>query len=89
MRKPTIWGPTRSDTNQPVQSQKQARSLIFWITEKRDCAIRVAKTKALISFAVTAKLICAFVFAYADCWVSHAAAHMKLIQFYKGSMEFI
>ena len=27
--------------------------------------IRVAKTKALISFAVTAKLICVFVFAYA------------------------
>ena len=21
-------------------------------------------------------LICAFVFTYADCWVSHAAAHM-------------
>ena len=36
----------------------------------------MAKTKALISFAVTAKLICAFVFAYADCWFSHAAAHM-------------
>ena len=35
----------------------------------------LAKTKALISFAVTAKLICAFVFAYADCWLSHEAAH--------------
>ena len=31
--------------------------------KKRKCTIRVAKTKALISFAVTAKLICAFVFA--------------------------
>ena len=30
-----------------------------------DCTIRVAKTKALIKFAVTAKLICVFVFAYA------------------------
>ena len=39
-------------------------------------SIRVAKTKALISFAVTAKLICAFVFAYADCWFSHGAAHI-------------
>ena len=37
--------------------------------------MRVAKTKALISFAVTAKLICVFVFAYADCWFSHVAAH--------------
>ena len=31
---------------------------------------------ALISFAVTAKLICAFVFAYADCWFSHGVAQM-------------
>ena len=36
-----------------------------------DCTIRVAKTKALISFAVTAKLICVFVFAYAKRWFSH------------------
>ena len=38
--------------------------------------IRIAKTKAVISFAVTAKLICIFVFAYADCWFSHNAAHL-------------
>ena len=30
----------------------------------------MAKTKALISCAVTAQLICAFAFAYADCWFS-------------------
>ena len=29
----------------------------------------VAKTKALISFAVTAKLICAFVFAYVNSFL--------------------
>ena len=33
-------------------------------------------TKSLISFAVTAKLICASVFAYADCLFSHAVAHI-------------
>ena len=44
--------------------------------KKRNCTIRVAKTKALISFAVTAKLICIFVFVYADCWFSHVAAHL-------------
>ena len=33
MTKPTIWVPTRTDTNQPVQSQKQARGLKFWIKE--------------------------------------------------------
>ena len=42
--------------------------------ESRGIVVRAAKTKALISFAVTAKLICAFVFAYADCWFSHEAA---------------
>ena len=46
-------------TNRAVQPQKQPRSLKF------QC---VAKTKKLISCAVTAQLICVFVFAYADCW---------------------
>ena len=71
-----MWFPNRSDTNQAVQSQKMARSLNFGVKERRNCIIRVAKTKALISFAVTAKLICAFVFAYADCWFSHVMAHL-------------
>ena len=43
--------------------------------------MRVAKTKALISFAVTAKLICAFVFAYADRWFSHGAAQLIVKHF--------
>ena len=34
------------------------------------------KTKAQISFAVTAKLICVFVFTYAKCLFSHDAAHI-------------
>ena len=60
-----MWFPNRSDTNQAVQSQKQARSLKFSsYVERRNCTIRVAKTKALISFAVT------------DCWFSHEVAHI-------------
>ena len=39
-----------------------------------------AKTKVLISFADTAKLICVFVFAYAKYWFSHAAAHIRVVQ---------
>ena len=42
--------------------------------------VHIAKTKALISFAVDAKLICAFVFAYAKCWASSLitkAMHME------------
>ena len=42
----------------------------------RDCTIRVAKTKALISFAVSAKLICVFVFAYAKNRFSHDEAQI-------------
>ena len=53
----------------------------FGLRKKRNCTIRVATTKALISFAVTAELICVFVFAYADCWCSHAAAHLDTIDF--------
>ena len=41
-----------------------------------DCTICVAKTKALISFVVTAKLICVFVFAYAKSRISHDKAHL-------------
>ena len=40
-----------------------------------NCTIHVVKTKTIISFEVSAKLICVFVFAYADCWFSHEAAH--------------
>ena len=36
------------------------------------------ETKALISFAVTAKLICVFVFAYAKGWFSHNEAHIVI-----------
>ena len=61
-----------------VQPQKQARSLKFLFKKKRNCMIGVAKTKALISCAVTAQLICIFVFAYADCWLSHEAAQLSI-----------
>ena len=43
-----------------------------------DWTFYVAKTKALISFAVTAKLISVFVFAYAKCWFSHDPAQIQM-----------
>ena len=49
----------------------------FRFKNKKDCTSPVAKTKALTGFAVTAKLICVFVFAYAKCWYSHEAAQME------------
>ena len=44
-----------------------------------DCTTRVAKTKALISCAVTAQLICVSVIAYAKSRFSHNEAHMLLV----------
>ena len=41
-----------------------------------------AKTKPLISCAVTAQLICGFVFAYTNCCVCHALAHLKTGQIF-------
>ena len=46
----------------------------------RDCTIRVAKTKALISFAVTAKLICVFVFAYTKSRFSHKEIQIIVVE---------
>ena len=51
----------------------------FRFRKKRDCTIYVAKTKALISFAVTAKLICVFVFAYAKIRFSHGEAQINVM----------
>ena len=68
VRKPTIWILTWSDTNQAVQLLKMARGLIlyfvvFW--KKRYCTIQVAK------------LICVFVFAYANRWFSRRGSYEK------------
>ena len=64
-KKTAMWFPTRCDTNQAVQAQKMLETGIFGFRKQRNINIRVAKIKAVISFAVTAKLICAFVFAKA------------------------
>ena len=57
---------------------KMARDLIFRFkkVEGGIFSIYVAKTKVLISCAVTAQLICVFVFAYAKCLFSHDTAHL-------------
>ena len=48
---------------------------ILDLESKMNYIICITKTKALISCAVTTKLICAIVFAYADCWFSNDAVH--------------
>ena len=51
----------------------------FGFSKQRDCTICVAKTKALISFVVTAKLICVFVSAYAKSRFSHNEAKIQVL----------
>ena len=46
----------------------------------------LAKTKALISSAVTAQLICIFVSTHADCWFSGVEAHILKATVYFGIM---
>ena len=77
MKKPSMLFLTRSNTNQSIQSMKQARSLNFWVLEKEGLYYLCSETKTLIS-AVTALLICAFVFANACCWITYAAAPIIL-----------
>ena len=57
-------------------NRRRLKAWNFGFSKKRDCTICVAKTKVLISFAVTAKLICVFVFAYAKSRFSHNEAHI-------------
>ena len=41
--------------------RKELEALIFGYKQKRNCTVRVSKTKVLFSFTVTAQLICAFI----------------------------
>ena len=75
MRKPAISVLDQVLKNGLYMHRRWLEAGNFGFRNKRYCTIRVAKTKALISFAVTAKLISAFVFADANCWFSHAKAH--------------
>ena len=57
--------PTRSDTNQTVQPKKLELSDL----ERRDIVLYVKRKQKATNLA-------AFVFAYADCWFSGAAAQI-------------
>ena len=74
--------PTWSDTNQTVHLQKMARGLKFRIKKVEGLEglyYSCSEKKALISFTVTAKLICVFVFAYEKCCFSSDAAPLFFV----------
>ena len=73
MRKP-VFG---ADTNPAVQSLNMARELKFQIQKVEGLYYPCSENKALISCAVTAQLICVFVFAHAERRISHNEAHIK------------
>ena len=76
MRKPTIGFPPGPTQTKLYKYRGWLETGNFGNRKKKNCTICVAKTNALISFAITAKLICAFVFAYAKSWFSHDAAQI-------------
>ena len=77
MRKPTICSSGLTQIGL-YSHRSRLETCNFGFKKKRDCTILVAKTKALISCAVTAQMICAFVLAYADCWFSDALPHFNI-----------
>ena len=71
-----MWFPIRSDTNRAVQPQKTARCWKFWIKILEESYYPCSENKVADQLrSVTAKLICVFVFEYANCWFSHDAVH--------------
>ena len=66
-RKPTTWFPTRSDTNQAVQSQKITRGWKFRIYKVEKLHYSCRENKG-----ADQRLCFAFVFTYAKCWFSHS-----------------
>ena len=50
--------------------------------------MRMAKTKTLISFGVTVKLTCVFVFTYAKSQFSHDEVHICMCQTSGGNFTF-
>ena len=55
--------PTKSDTNRPIQSQKKARILKVWVEVEEELYYLSSENKGADHCAVTAQLICVFVFA--------------------------
>ena len=64
-----MWFLNRSDTNQPVQSQKTARSMEFWILEEDELCYPRSENKGADQLRgyYEADLRLCFRLVYADC----------------------
>ena len=89
MRKPTIWDSDQVSHKPCCTSTEDGKRLEILDLEIRGIVLQcicIVKTKVLISFAVTVKLTCAFVFAYADLvGFPHGAAHFLILE---GTISF-
>ena len=82
VRKPTIWVPTRSDTNRPVQSQKKVRRMKFRIEEEGGWYYPCCENRGADQLL--------FVFANADCWFSHTVGALShILIFFEVSTKYI
>ena len=68
-----MWFSNRSDKKQAAQAQKVEVGN-FGFKKVEELYNPCSENKGADQLTVTAKLICAFVFAYAICWFSHGAA---------------
>ena len=90
LRKP-VFGVSDQVRHKPgcTTTENGWRLEILGIKKKRDCTIHIAKTKALISCAVTPQLICVFVFACAKIRFSHNGAQITQARYHNGSCDFV
>ena len=68
-------GPTKAELDKYTKKLEAGN---FGFRKYMNRTVRVAKTKALISFVFA--FVCAFVFAYAKCWFAHDEAHIWNVQ---------
>ena len=71
-----MWFPNRSDTNQAVQSHKQARRLKFRIYKEEEVYYPSSENKDADQLRGYREADLRLCFPYADCWFSHEAAQM-------------
>ena len=80
MRKPVYWFSDQVLHNLGCTAIEDGWRLEISDLDRRGIVLSiVAKTKALISCAVTAQLICVFVFAYAKSLFSHNKAQIMIV----------
>ena len=74
VEKPTMWFPTRYDTNRAVQAQKMAGDGKVWIWKVEELYFPCSENKGADKLRGYREADLRLCFAYADCWFSHEAA---------------